>query len=80
MIIIIEVEAAHLRGAQMISWTQQKHSLVHVPSSPYLVSHWPRPTTCQPACLRASPTRWRETPAGGQGEDRRGPAEAPQIS
>lgn len=54
IITIIVAEAARSRGTRVISWTRQKHSLVQVPSSPATVSHWPRPTTCQPACLRAS--------------------------
>lgn len=78
IIIITVVEAARLRGAQMVSWTEQKHSLVHIPSPPYrriaLASAYQ-----MPACIaRAHPSRASggDASLGGQGEkNRRSPGE-----
>lgn len=77
IIIIVVAEAARLRGAQMVSWTQQKHSLVQVPFPVVALA-----SALPPASLRCLLIRVEAAPAGEvRAKNRRGPVKkAPQIS
>lgn len=77
-IIIIVAEAARLRGAQMVSWTQQKHSLVQVPFPCGRAGIGP--TYHLPACVVSS-YEWRRRQLEVRAKEPSRPCEkAPQIS